>query len=270
MAAPDYFRIPEYCPACSGILSVEGQFLFCRNRSCPIQLSGSVKVWVKRLGLLHWGDALIDALTDPDKPKIASLADLYKLEPEEIAECTSGLKMAKKCWETLHSNKSIKLELLIASLNIPNLAVATATNIVQAGYDSVDKVLALTQEQLLRVPDIGPVTAQQVFDGLQERKCAILDLAAVLNVRGPEAGSLSGKSFCITGATSKPRKAVQKMIMDAGGIVKDSVGNGLSYLVTNETDTTSKKMQNAKKYGTEVISESRLYEMMGEDSKTLV
>jgi DNA ligase (NAD+) len=246
------------------MLSVEGQFLYCRNRSCPVQLSGSVRVWVKRLGLLHWGDALIDALTDLDKPKIQSLADLYRLEPEEIAECTSGMKMAKKCHETLHANKNVKLELVIASLNIPNLAVATATEIVQAGYDTVDKVLALTVEQLDDVPNIGLTTAQQIFDGLQERRCAILDLAKVLDIRGAESGPLSGKSFCITGATSKPRKAVQKMIMDAGGIVKDGVGVGLSYLVTNETDTTSKKMQNAKKYGTSVISEAQLYEMMGE------
>ena len=270
MAVPDYFSIPEHCPACSGILSVEGQFLYCRNRNCPVQLSGSVKVWVKRLGLLHWGDALIDTLTSPGNPKISTLADLYRLEPEEIAECTSGLKMAKKCYDTLHANKSIKLELLIASLNIPNLATATATDIVQAGYDSVDKILALTQEQLLQVPNVGPVTAQQVFDGLQERKCVILDLASVLDIRALENGPLSGKSFCITGATSKPRKAVQKMIMDAGGIVKDSAGKGLTYLVTNETDTTSKKMQNAKKHGTEVISESRLYEMMGEKTQALV
>lgn len=263
MAVPDYFEIPGHCPACSGLLSTEGKFLYCRNRACPVQLSGSVRVWVKRLGLLHWGDALIDSLTDPDKPKIESLADLYRLEVEEIAECTSGLKMAKKCWDTLHANKSIKLELLIASLNIPNLAVATATDIVQAGYDSVDKVLALSKEQLETIRNIGSITAQQIFDGLQDRKHAILDLAAVLDIQGPGGGPLAGKSFCITGGTSKPRKAVQKMIMDAGGIVKDTAGAGLSYLVTNEVDTTSKKMQNAKKYGTEVISEARLYEMMG-------
>ena len=266
-AAPDYFGIPEHCPICSGPLSIEGQFLYCRNRACPVQLTGSIKVWVKRLGLLHWGDALIDALNDPEKPRVNSVADLYKLEPEEIAECTSGLKMAKKCYDTLHANKAINLELVIASLNIPNLAVATATDIVQAGYDSVEKVLALTREQLLEVPNIGPVTAQQILDGLEERKCAILDLAKVLDIRASGVGPLSGKSFCITGATSKPRKAVQKMIMDAGGIVKDSAGAGLSYLVTNETDTTSKKMQNAKKHGTEVISEPQLYEMMGEERK---
>ncbi len=265
--AYDYFQIPDHCPACSGILSVEGQFLYCRSRACPVQLSGSVRVWVKRLGLLHWGDALIDSLTDPTNPRVNSLADLYKLEPEDIATCTSGIKVAKKCWGVLHSNKNVKLELLIAAMNIPNLAIATATDIVSAGYNTVDKVLALTPEQLQEIPNIGQRTAQQVFYGLQERKRAILDLAEVLDIRGPSSGGpLSGKSFCITEATSKPRKTIQKMILDAGGVVKESVGADLSFLVTNHPETNTKKMQNAKKHGVPIISESRLYELMGADS----
>ncbi len=262
-AGPELFRIPDFCPACAGQISVEGFFAYCRNRSCPVQLTGSVKVWIKRLGLLHWGDALIEALTNPDSPKIESVADLYRLELEEIAECCSGMKFAKKCYDTLHANKCIPLELVIASLNIPNLAVATATDIVQSGYDSVEKVLSMSEEDLLGVQNIGKVTAKQVFDGLQERRRVILDLAEVLEIKVSNSGPLSGKSFCITGATSKPRKAVEKSIMDAGGVVKSSVGAGLTYLVTNETDTTSKKMQNAKKYGTEVITEPQLNSMMG-------
>ena len=256
------FKIPERCPVCSGILVIDGQFLFCRSKSCPVQLTGSIKVWVKRLGLLHWGDSIIEALTDPDNPKVNSIADLYHLEPEEISIYTSGLKMAKKCWDTLHAAKNIKLELLIASLNIPNLALATATDIVNAGYDSVEKILSINTDQLESIHNIGEITAKQIFSGLQERQHVILELVKVLTIVGPITGPLSGKSVCITGSTSKPRKAVQKIIMDAGGIVKDSAGVGLNYLVTNEIDTSSKKMQNAKKYGTEVISEVRLYEMI--------
>lgn len=261
-AAREYFLIPTLCPVCSGHLSEEGQFLYCRTRTCPVQLSGSVKVWIKRLGLLHWGDALVDSLTDPSSPRIKSIADLYRLSVEDIAECCSGLKFARKCWDVLHSSKRITVELLIASMNIPNLAVSTSADIVQAGYNTIDKVLAMTYEDLLKVPNIGEKTASQVFSGLQDRAEAIRDLATVLDVAASE-GLLSGKSFCITGATSRPRKALEKMIMDAGGAVKGSVGKGLSFLVTNDSDTTSSKMQNAKKYGTTVISEKSLYEMMG-------
>jgi len=262
MERTELFPVPAHCPVCGGPSSEEGDFLYCRNRACPVQLSGSVRVWIKRLGLLHWGDALIDRLTDPDGPKISSLADLYRLTVEDIAECSSGTKFAQKCYDVLHANKSVTLELLIASLNIPNLAVATATDIVRAGHDTVEKVLSLTREDLLKVPNVGDVTAGQVLEGLADRRQAVLDLAAVLDVRQPVGGVLAGKSFCITGATSKPRKSIEKMIMDAGGTAKGSVGAGTSYLVTNDPDTGTSKMKSAKKHGVAVISEADLYRMM--------
>ena len=263
MEGTELFPVPPHCPVCGGPSSEEGDFLYCRNRACPVQLSGSVRVWVKRLGLLHWGDALIDRLTDPANPRISSVADLYRLSVEDISECSSGLKFAQKCHDVLHSNKSVTLELLIASLNIPNLAVATATDIVRAGHDTVEKVLALTRDDLLKVPNVGEVTAGQVLEGLSSKRQEMVDLAAVLSVSQPVGGVLTGKSFCITGATSKPRKSIEKMIMDCGGTAKGSVGAGTSFLVTNDPDTGTSKMKSAKRHNVAVISEADLYRLMG-------
>lgn len=258
-----FFTVPTECPACGGRVSVRNAFLYCDNRGCPAKLAGSVKVWIRRLGLLNWGDALVDALTDPENPRIACIADLYKLTVDDIALCCSGGKFAKKCYDVLHAAKSVTLELLIASLNVQNLAVATATDIVQAGHDTVEKVLALTYEDLISVPNIGDVTARQVLEGLQSKRSEIEELATVLDIRRPSSGPLSGKSVCITGATTRPRKAVEKLIMGAGGTVKGSVGAGLSYLVTNDPETGSSKMQSAKKHNVTVVSEADLYLMIG-------
>jgi DNA ligase (NAD+) len=260
--AQEPFLVPSNCPVCGGPSSEEGEFLFCRSKSCPVQLSGSVRVWIKRLGLLHWGDALIDRLTDPADPKVGSLADLYRLSVEDIASCCSGTKFAQKCYDVLHSGKRVTVELLLASMNIPNLAVSTATDVVQAGFDTVDKILGMSYEDLLSVPNVGDVTARQILEGLSSRRQAISDLASVLTVLSPTAGPLSGLSFCITGSTSVPRKALEKSIMDCGGVVKSSVGSGTKYLVTNDPDTGSSKMQSAKKHGATVISEADLRRLM--------
>lgn len=268
--AADLFRIPDHCPVCAGPVALKNAFLYCQSRSCPAKAAGSIKVWIKRLGILQWGDALVDSLTDPDNPRVNCIGDLYRLTVDDIAMCCSGVKVAKKCYEILHASKSVTLELMLASLNIPNLAVSTATDIVQSGYDSVQKIAALCSlsddlalEALTSVPNVGEITARQVLDGLREKMDTILDLESVIELRKPSSGPLSGKLFCITGATSKPRKTVEKMIMDAGGVVKSSVGAGLSYLVTNDSDTTSSKMKSAKKHGVTVISEVALYNMMG-------
>lgn len=257
------FPIPDSCPVCGGPAAEEGDFLYCRNRGCPAKLAGSVKVWVRQLGLLHWGDAVIDALTDPDNPKISSIADLYRLGQDDLAECCSGVKVAGKLLQSLHGNKRVSLETVLSGLNVPNLGISTATDIVRSGFDTPEKIVALTYEGLLKVPNVGEITARQVYDGIQERRALILDLASVLDVSQPEVGPLTGKIFCITGELSRPRKAVEKAIVDAGGTVKGSVGSGTSFLVTNFPDTGSSKMKSARKHGVPVIDEASLMGMVG-------
>lgn len=259
----EFFKIPEFCPVCGSTAEEEGSFLYCRSKSCPARLSGSVKVWIARLGILNWGDVLIDSLTNPDDPKIESIADLYRLSVEDIAMCSSGMKFAKKCYDSLHLNKSVKLELMLSALNITNFGLATATDVVSSGYDSVEKVISMTEEDFLKVPNVGKITASQIYLGVQDKSDLIRDLATVIKIVGPTMGVLSGKSFCITGSTSVPRKALQKRIIDAGGIAKDSVTSGLSYLVTNEDQSFgSAKMKKAASYGTQIITENELIRMI--------
>lgn len=260
-AAP--FQIPNLCPACSGPTSLEGDFLYCRSKTCPARLSGAVRVWIRNLGILYWGDALIDALTDPDNLRIQSVADLYRLDIDDLVECTSGKKMARKCHDVLHANKSLPLELLLASLNIPNFGTSTATDLVQAGFDTVEKVLRASYDDLKEVPNIGPKTARQIQEGLVARRDLIMELSDILDVRAPSGGPLQGKTVCITGDLSVPRKAMEKMIMDAGGAPKGSVSKTTSYLVTNDPATGSNKLQKAKKHGVPVIDEAELRRIMG-------
>lgn len=258
-----YFEIPKACPACNSQTEIEGKFLYCRSKSCPAKLSGSVQVWVERLGLLHWGDTLIFSLTNPDDLAISSIADLYRLSVESISKHCSGMKVAQKCHNQLHAQKRISLQLVLSALNIQFLGIATATDMVANGIDTVEKVIEINIERLTKVPNIGERTALLIYDGIQQKKEVLLDLNSVLEIVGSDSGSLSGKSFCITGALGRPRKAVEKIIMDNGGTIKGSVGAGLSYLITNFPDTTSTKMQKAQKNGTLIIDENKFYEMIG-------
>ncbi|KKK67224.1 hypothetical protein LCGC14_2956200, partial [marine sediment metagenome] len=186
----------------------------------------------------------------------------YRLDVSVLAECCSGMKMAKKCHGVLHDNKSVTLELVLASLNIPNFGTATATDVVQAGHNTVEKVLAMDFKQLLAVPNVGEVTARQVMEGLQACRDLILELEQVLDIRSLSGGLLQGKTVCITGELSMPRKAVEKLIMDAGGTPKGTVSKITSYLVTNDSTTTSSKMKKARKYGIPIINEARLLEVL--------
>lgn len=262
--AREPFEIPEFCPTCSGPTVVSGDFLYCRSESCPSRLAGAVKVWIRNFGLLHWGDAMIDALTSEDRRQIGSVADLYRLSVEDLTECCSGAKMAKKCHAVLHANKSVSLDLVLASLNIPNFGLSTATDVVRAGFDTVEKVLQASFDDLKAVPNVGDKTARQIQEGLVACREVLLDLEGVLDIRPPATGPLQGRTVCITGELSRPRKAIEKLIMDAGGAPKGTVSKDTSYLVTNNPGTTSSKMEKAKKYGVPVIDEVELMRLLGE------
>lgn len=259
----EFFVLPELCPACSGPVAERGDFLYCEGRACPAKLSGAVLVWVRNFGLLHIGDSTIAALTDPEAPVITSVADLYRLSVEDWEKCCSGPKMAEKCYTSLHSNKDVPLELVLSSLNIPNFGLSTATDIVQAGFDTVEKVLGAGFDELTAVHNVGERTARQIQEGLVMRRDLLLDLAGLLSIRKPSGGPLAGQVVCITGELSRPRKLIERAIMDAGGTTKGTVSKTTAYLVTNDPNTSSSKMQAAKRHGVKVISEAELYAILG-------
>ena len=258
---PEFFTVPDSCFVCGCPTVVKGSFLYCENKSCSARASGAIKVWIDRLGLLNWGESLIDSLTNGP---VNQIGDLYRLSVEDIALHCSGMKHARKCFDILHANKSVSLELVLASLNIPNLGISTATDIVNAGFDSVSKVINITLDQLVSIPNVGEKTAAVIKDGLEEKRDMLLDLDTVIEIKLKSVGLLTGKSFCITGNTAAPRRSLQKQIIDNGGIVKESVTSGLSYLVTNEDLSifSSDKVKKARKYNTNIISESDLISLM--------
>lgn len=263
MNAHSYFSVPQFCPECSSSLFLEGDFLFCKNPACPAQLAGCIKVWIRNLGLLHWGDTLVNNLVSSQVISVETVADLYKLTPEQIALHCSGLKMATKCYDILHSNKELPLELVIASMNIPNFGRTTATDIVQAGYDTLDKVLSITFDELCSIPNVASKTADSILLGLQTKSQLLRDLEEVINIKKPvEDGPLKGKIVVITGELSAPRKQVEKQIMDAGGFPKGSVTKQTHFLVTNNPSSGSSKLRKASQYGVQIIDEKTLMSMI--------
>ena len=77
----------------------------------------------------------------------------------------------------------------------------------------------------------------------------------------PKEGPLTGKSFCVTGVLSKKREDVQNDMRAAGGEIHDSVKKTRRYLVAGEK-TGKTKLTQAKKYGTKVISEAEMNELL--------
>jgi DNA ligase (NAD+) len=135
---------------------------------------------------------------------------------------------------------------------------------MNAGCDTLEKFGKLGAPQFENVPGVGPSKAKSLADGLKTYQPVILEMLKLgVKVKEKIVGTLSGKSFCFTGSMVNKRAVLEKMVVDAGGEIKNSVGKGLSVLViADPQNSSSSKAVSARKLGTKLISEDEFLKMV--------
>lgn len=251
--------IPDNCPICNTKLISVGEYIVCPNKKdCPAQLKGRLNKWIKELGILEWGESILTKLIESGK--VQDVYDLYTLKEDDIiALDRMGEKGAKKLLAELDKYRAITLENFLGGLCIDGVATSTAKSVIDYGYDTLDKILKLSTSQLEKIPGFGEKKAQAFHDGLIENAIRIESiLKSGVTIKERVKGSLTGKSFAITGSTELSRKELVKFIEDNGGEFKKSVGKDCTYLIIADPNSTSSKAQAAKKLGITLISEKDL------------
>jgi len=260
------FGIPEKCPVCSGAVARDGEYLVCTNKvDCPAQVSGTIRRWIQKIGVLHFGEALIDLLCESGR--INTIADLYRLDAKDVALMDMGGRRvggtADKAFRNLRNKMTLPLHTFVGSLGIPNVGRTTVQAIVQGGFDSLAKMSKATPAQIAAIPGIGQATAEAFCDGFWERLDSglIVDLLGVgLRIEKPKTGTLSGQTFCVTGFRDA---ALDAAIEAQGGTMKTSVSKGLTVLIVKDASSNSGKAQTARRYGTEVVGIDEMWNRLG-------
>jgi DNA ligase (NAD+) len=256
---------PTACGVCGAHLSVEGEYLVCRNNACRAVVEGRIENWIGAVGALEWGDKLIEQLVEAKL--VREPADLYALKWEQIAGLDRrGEKSAKKCLEQLKSRLPITLPVFIAALGMDNFALQTAKLLVASGYKSIQAMLAAKEADLAAINGLGPIKAASIVRGLRSREEEIgrLLAAGIVPVTQEQEGPLAGLSFCFTGTSTRPRAELTQLVESKGGQVLAAVTKELKYLVIADPASTSSKAVKARKYGTQLITEEGLLALIGE------
>jgi len=247
---------PAVCQSCSTPVERDGEYLQCPNAECPARRRGRLKTWVKQLGLLEWGERTIETLFEKGLAK--EPADLYRLGVEDITSLDGyGEVTARKLLDPLHAKKKIPLPTFIAALGIRSVSRETGKTLSNAGFDTIDAIASAGSEELAAVEGLGEIKARKVREGLSQRldEVARLREVGVEPVRPDEGGPLRGLSFCFSGAHSRPRKELVRIVESQGGTVRSGVTKGLDYLVLADASSTSSKAQKARDLGTEIVDE---------------
>ena len=259
----EYFMPPKKCPECDAPTAFNGEYLICTNKAtCPAQKLGKLQSWVSEQNILDWSTATLEKVIDAGL--VNDIGDLYRLKADALEKLERmGPTLAKKLIDILNQHRSIPLQNLIGGLGIEGVATTTSKLVIDAGHDTLDAILAMSPADFESLPGFGSIRARAFCDGLKANKNRIKDiLSAGVTIKPKPKGKLTGKSFCFTGASTLPRAKLHKMVEENGGDVKKSVGRGLDYLVSADSDSTSSKAQAAKKLGTKLITEVEFMNMI--------
>jgi DNA ligase (NAD+) len=140
--------------------------------------------------------------------------------------------------------------------------------VVQAGFDTLDRLRAATVEELAAVYGLGEITARTIREGLEETAAEMDQVlaAGIIGIAPPAAAEtqpLRGKSFCFTGELSTMKRGqAEEKVKALGGSAKPSVVKDLSFLVTNDPESGSAKNQKARSLGVPVIDEKQFLALL--------
>lgn len=260
----DVVATARECPVCHSGLLDDGVNKLCANSGCLARLEESVLHWLKTVGVLGVGPAAVSALCKGGLVK--NLADLYYLKPQDVAKFVSGSKSPQQIVDAILSVHSLPLAVFLDGLGITGLGT-TNSKLLASKYQTIDAVMDVVEnipDELMKIPGFGTLTVDAIAQGMPRMKGVIDSLKRCIDIIQPKTGGkLDGKSFCITGALSRPRKEIEADIEAAGGMVKSSVGKRLDFLVQADPGSQSSKSVKAQKLGIPIIGEAELNSLLG-------
>jgi DNA ligase (NAD+) len=263
-AGGDLLSPPNACPSCTSPLKMDGEYLICPNKlECEAQTTGSIKRWIKKVGVKDFGPALIEALCEAGT--VSEPADLYKISDGFLAETQLkgrrlGDSSATIAIKNLREKMNLPLHVIVGSLGIPLWSRSMVKVLVTAGYDTIEKMACARIDDLVRISGVETTKAGAFVEGFFAVRPKIESLLAAGITIAPEAtGSLKGKTVCLTGFRDA---TMDTAIEAAGGTMKSGVVKGLTYLVAKDTSGTSGKLAKARENGTKVVSAEEMWKII--------
>ncbi|MEX2353482.1 MAG: NAD-dependent DNA ligase LigA, partial [Gammaproteobacteria bacterium] len=257
------FTMPGSCPDCgSSVIRQEGESVSrCSGGLfCPSQCIQSIIHFASRraMDIDGLGDKLVEQLFR--KAYVRNVADLYDLSQEQLMSLERmGEKSSANLLEALEKSKSTQLHNFLYALGIREVGEATA-RALSSYFRSLDKLMNADIDELLSVPDVGPVVAKNIrsfFDEPHNREVIQRLIRCGVNWPEVEAGTqkpLQGKTFVLTGTLSSlTRDEATERLAALGARVSGSVSGKTDYVVVG--DSPGSKAEKAEKLGVQTLDE---------------
>ncbi|GAB4038778.1 MAG: NAD-dependent DNA ligase LigA [Rubrivivax sp.] len=271
-ARPAYvpnFRMPRACPVCGSPVRREkgGMDHRCTGGLfCPAQRKQALLHFAGRraMDIEGLGDKIVDQLVDGGL--VRTLPELYTLGVAKLAALERMAdKSAANLVAALEASKQTTLARFLYALGIRHVGESTAKDLARQ-FGSLDRIMDASVEQLLAVPDVGPIVAQsirQFFEQPHHRE--IVEQLRAAGVRWEEHDGpadttpkpLAGKTVVLTGTLPTLSRDEAKDLLEAAGARVAGSVSKKTHCVIAGTDAGS-KLDKARALGVPVLDEAGL------------
>jgi DNA ligase (NAD+) len=267
-----YRRLSGKCPVCQSDIVREADEVDWRCSGglyCPAQRKQAILHFAQRraMDIEDLGDKLVDQLVDTGVVK--ALPDLYRLGLSSlVALDRMAEKSAANVLNSLEKSKSTTLPRFLFGLGIRHVGEATARDLARH-FGSLPALMAASEDQLMQVPDVGPVVAQSLHRFFsQAHHQEVIEQLRACGVHWPDLPSnamaplpLADKTYVLTGTLpTLSREQAKEMLEQAGAKVAGSVSKKTTAVIAG-TEAGS-KLDKAQALGVPVLDEQGLLDLL--------
>ncbi len=266
---------PKKCPECGTetVKPEDSVFTICPNRrGCPGQSFQHVKHFVSKGAMDIEGLGEKQARRFLEEGLIGDVADIYDLTVERLVELERfGETSAQNLVASIDASRRRPFKRVLYALGLPGVGYVTAEALADH-FGSIDSLHEAEPEAIEEVEGVGPIMAVQIAESLADEatwelveklKEKGLRLEADESERRISGGPLEGKTVVLTGTLPElTREEAAALVKAAGGKVTNSVSKKTDYVVAG--DNPGSKLAKAEKYGTEILDEAGLRELVAQ------
>ncbi|MCZ8113753.1 NAD-dependent DNA ligase LigA [Silanimonas sp.] len=283
------FVMPTACPECgSAVERAEGEAVMrCTGGLyCPAQRKQALIHFASRraMDIEGLGERFVEDLVDFGY--VQTVADLYRLTlddllamkrradardgvtPETVKQGKIATRWAENLLGGIDQSRNTALERLLFALGIRDVGEATAKQLAR-WFGGLDALIAASVDELLAVPDVGPVVSARIHGFFAEaHNREVIVALREHGVQWPEGppqrtaeGPLAGKTVVLTGGLSAFSRDEAGAHLEAlGAKVAGSVSKKTSLVVAGEA--AGSKLDKARELGIEVWDEAGLLDFL--------
>lgn len=266
------FVMIDKCPVCGAPLVRKDAMHFCTSPTCPArQIEGIIHFASKNaMDIDTMGDKVSEEFFNAGFiSNIPSIYDLYLKRDEILSREGWQEKSVDNLLDAIEKSKSNSVERLLFGLGIKEVGEKMAKTLSKI-YLNLDKFLEVSEEDLMKIPDVGPVVAHSIYEYFHDEHN--IEMIKSLKEKGLNFDYLGkvtvdtnspfyGKTCVLTGTLSKyGRKEATEILENLGAKCAGSVSAKTDYVIYGEE--AGSKLDKAHALGIKTLNEEEFEELL--------